>query len=125
MSNTAQVIVEDTGVVGYVHYEGHTIYERVAEGLHRAAETATTCRLDDPSYLTRIVLDAANPCPGATRGFGVCAEPFDRVYRTVVVNGDNRTVTIETIYEDDDNEGVYGVEEFIEEYAPEDVETER
>lgn len=114
MGNRAQVTVAGAGVSFYIHVGGHEVFEHVASGLAKARDAG---RLDQPDALAHILFDAINTDPGATRGYGISDEPYEGVYRTVTVDGDRGIVEVDTIYEVDDDEGRYDIDDFVATYA--------
>lgn len=113
MGDRAQVHVAGAGVYLYVHHNGHEICERVAEALNRAAEDERVAQSD---ALARVIFDSLNDNPGGTRGYGISSESYDHVYRTVSVSPIDGTITVDTIYDDDESEGTYDIDEFLERF---------
>lgn len=59
----------DTSIFLYTHWEGGTIAQTLARGIHQAKEAG---RLSDDSYATRIIFDTLTGCDGGDSGYGIC-----------------------------------------------------
>ena len=87
-----QVIQSDGEVWLYTHWGGYALKESVAAALERGQD-----RWGDETYLTRILFcSLLNPDDlYATTGFGIGCSIGDNEYPVVVVNCNERSVTID------------------------------
>ena len=69
---TIRVALENNGIESavhfYTHWEGHMIWQILADGVLKANELG---RLDDSSYATRIIFDNLTGCEGLSTGYGI------------------------------------------------------
>jgi hypothetical protein len=89
MGDRAQVHIKDEGVYLYTHWRGHQLPCIVQVAM------AKRWRWDDSEYLARIVFEEMiKSDPGGETGFGIGNSEHADVYRVVIIDCANQTVTI-------------------------------
>lgn len=90
MGARAQVLIEDTGVYLYTHWDSYELPDTVKRALARRD------RWDDPEYLARIIFsEMTKDDHDGTTGCGIgTSEHFDLDYRPIVVSCNEGTVTV-------------------------------
>lgn len=113
MGDRGHIHIADTGVYLYTHWEATELPETLARVLSRGA------RLNDPSYLARIIFDEmVGDDQGGETDYGIDTAPQGDAWRILTVDCSERTVTFDRdrSYSDDEGES-YSFEEFIEAFA--------
>lgn len=105
MGDRGQVFIKTTGVYLYTHWGASELEETVRQAL------AKKWRWDDDEYLTRIIFDQmTKEYHGEETGFGIGTDKHLDVWKVLVVDCKNQTVTIEA---DGSPELEYSFEEFV------------
>lgn len=97
MGARAQVHMKNSGVFLYTHWGSGSIVEDVRKAL---ASDAGRSRWDDEEYLTRIIFDVMTDGQhGEETGFGIGTQQHgDLDFKPIVVDCDNKTVSLEDEY---------------------------
>lgn len=94
MSTRAQVLIEDTGVYLYQHYDGYDLDNIVMRAIARGE------RLDDVEYLTRIIFsEMIRDYIDEPTGFGIGTCEHSDIEYLVIVNVAEQTMELKRIYE--------------------------
>jgi len=89
MGDRAQVLIKDTGVFLYTHWDGTELIKTVKRAL------AKRQRWDDPEYLARIIFDEmVGENQGKETGFGIGTEQHEDVWRVITIDCEEKTVKI-------------------------------
>lgn len=84
MGTRSQVLIEDTGVYLYQHYDGYDLFKTVKEAVYSKAGQS---RLNDEEYLTRIIFChmVKDDVDGET-GYGIGTDQHGDIEYLVKVN---------------------------------------
>lgn len=90
MGDRAQVLIKDTGVYLYTHWNAHKLQETVKKAL------AKMWRWDDPTYLTRIIFcEMVKGYEMEELGFGIGTKMQGDIRLLITVDSNQRTVIAE------------------------------
>lgn len=89
MGDRAQVLIKDTGVYLYTHWESHKLQETVERAI------AKKWRWNDPVYLARIIFDEMlKGQHGEETGFGISTSMQGDINLLITVNCAEQTVRV-------------------------------
>ena len=89
MGDRAQVLVKDTGVYLYTHWDSHKLQETVTRAI------AKKWRWDDPEYLTRIIFDEmVKGYHGEETGYGISTSKHSDINLLITVNCEEQSVNV-------------------------------
>ena len=89
MGDRAQVLIKDTGVFLYTHWNGTELIETVKRALTKRQ------RWDDPEYLARIIFDEmVGKGQGEETGFGIGTEQHGDVWRIITVDCERSMINV-------------------------------
>ena len=89
MGDRAQVLIKDTGVYLYTHWESYKLQETVTKAI------AKKWRWDDPVYLARIIFDEMlEGQHGNETGFGISTRQQSDINLLITVNCEEQTVRV-------------------------------
>jgi len=82
----------DVRIYFYTHWRGSELPKILRDALGRGKN-----RWDDPAYLARMIFDEMTSGEKGETGFGISTEVQDNEYPILVVNPDERVITIDGI----------------------------
>lgn len=86
MGDRGTIVVDDTGVVLYTHWQAYALPRILARALGREE------RWRDPVYLARIIFDAMTAGDDGPTGFGIGTEVPDDAWRAIHVDCSEQTI---------------------------------
>ena len=91
MGDRAQVLIKDTGVYLYTHWNGSLLKEHVKTALSRKQ------RWDDPEYLARIIFcEMVKGKEDKETGYGIGTTNHSDVFKLITINCKSEEITVET-----------------------------
>lgn len=85
MGNRGQILLADTGVTLYTHWQAHALDDVLADALDRGRD-----RWSDPEYLARIIFQEMVGDDESNTGFGIGTEVHGDVRKVLVVEASER-----------------------------------
>jgi len=89
MGDRAQVLIKDTGVYLYTHWESYRLQEIITKAI------AKKWRWDDPEYLARIIFDEMlKDNHGEETGYGIGTSEHSDINLLITVNCEAKSVIV-------------------------------